>query len=97
MLLKAKYPQDEKFTISKFWGPATINSQVIEHGFKMKWHNVGSGKVQLRLAVAIIQKKAVLCQGYVKTDEKTDKREMLKFKMRIQRILEKNYKVVGDL
>ena len=70
MLLKTKYPQDEKFTISKFWGPATANSQTLEHGFKMKWHNIGDGKVQLRLAVAIIQKKAVLCQGYVKLTRK---------------------------
>ena len=47
LLLKRAYPQNEKFTIGKFWSPATINSQVIEHGFKMKWHNIGNGKIRL--------------------------------------------------
>lgn len=73
-----------KFSHSKFWGPATgLNGNVIQFGYKMKWHNIGFGRVQLRLAVVIYEGTVFLCQGYVKSNEHKDKREMAKLKNRI--------------
>lgn len=61
------YPTHEKFKNDKFWGPATLRGGVkVEHGYKMKWHNLGPGRVQLRLCVAIIKSTAFLCQAYIK-------------------------------
>lgn len=75
-LLKT-YPQPAKFTLGSFWGPATDKSGgVIRDGYKMKWHNVGPGRVQLRLAVALLGGRALLCRGYVKDSPASDKREM---------------------
>lgn len=92
-LLKLGWPPiDPKFSNSKFWGPATgLGGKNIQHGFKMKWHNIGSGKVQLRLAVIIWLGKAFLCQGYVKSDEKVDKRQMALLKNRINDIANGTY------
>lgn len=97
VLLLKHFPRHEKFANSKFWGLATVRGQIIKHGFKMKWHNIGNGKVQLRLAVAIMNQKAFLCQWYVKRDEKTDQRELNKFKIKIQKITENNYEDRGIL
>lgn len=97
-LLKDGYPSShEKFKNDKFWGPATDLSGNIAHGFKMKWHQVGSGKVQLRLAVAIASGMAFLCRGYVKKDEKVDRREMARFKIQIRNIFTGNYQYRGKL
>lgn len=98
-LLKQGWPpSDSKFSNSKFWGPATgLGGKNIQHGFKMKWHNIGNGKVQLRMAVVIYKSKAFLCQGYVKTNDATDKREMAKLKNRINDIASGTYKYRGLL
>ena len=40
----------------------------VPDGYKMKWHNIGPGKNQLRLAVALINGNAYLCQAYVKNN-----------------------------
>lgn len=88
LMLKKGTGSDPKFENGKFWGPATYNSRVFQNGWKMKWHNVGNGKVQLRLAVAIVDKRVFLCQGYVKNDDKVDKREMALFMNRIQKIVQ---------
>ena len=93
MLLKKDYPQHEKFSNAKFWGLATVNGKIIDHGFKMKWHNIGNGKVQLRLCVTILKNKAFLCHSYVKRDEKIDKKEMSRFKIKIQKIIENKHEV----
>lgn len=55
-----------EFQNPKFWGPATDSSgNTIQYGYKMEWHNIGSGRVQLRLGVVILQRKSFLCQGYI--------------------------------
>ena len=61
-LLKDGFPSPHaKLQNGKFWGPATdLRGNVIQGGCKMKWHNVGSGRVQLRLAVAILGNSAYL-------------------------------------
>lgn len=92
-LLKDGWPsQNPKFSNPKFWGPATgLGGTTIQHGFKMKWHNIGNGKVQLRLAVVIWSGKVFLCQGYSKTNDQIDKREMAKLKNRINDIADGTY------
>jgi hypothetical protein len=98
-LLKDGMPSPHaKFQNPKFWGPATdMAAKTIQHGYKMKWHNIGSGKVQLRLAVVILGGKSYLCQGYVKTNDSTDKREMAKLKIRIRDIGKGHYNYRGML
>lgn len=53
LLLKNGTRSDPKFENGKFWGPATYRGRVVLNGWKMKWHNFGNGRVQLRLAVVI--------------------------------------------
>jgi hypothetical protein len=98
-LLKQGWPPTHpKFLNSKFWGPATgLAGLTIQHGYKMKWHNIGNGKVQLRLAIVILSGKAFLCQGYIKDNEQKDKREMAKLKNRINDIRNGNYTHRGNL
>ena len=106
-LLKTDDPFDSshpKFGNSKFWGPATYKGQVIKYGHKMKWHNIGPGKVQLRLVVVIAEielegikeQRSFLCTSYVK-DDKTDKREMAKLKTKVQKIFDGNFVYRGSL
>jgi hypothetical protein len=66
---------DPKFREPKFWGPAIDRSdREVEDGWKMKWHNFGSGSVQLRLCVGLVGDDAYLCHAYVKTSAAQDKR-----------------------
>ena len=97
-ILKEVSPfENPVFQNSKFWGPATDrDGRKVVGGFKMKWHNMGSGRIQLRLPIFIEQGKAWLCRAYVKKDEKTDRREMGQFKIHIQMIRE-GYPGVGKL
>ncbi len=84
------YPRDPKFANGKFWSSANDkNGQTITAGFKMKWHQVGNGLVQLRLPVTLLN-DALLCEGYVKSNSKLDKRMMAKFKTHIQLIKQGN-------
>jgi hypothetical protein len=86
-LLKAGWPpQGAKFGNNKFWGPAEVRNRQVPNGFKMKWHNVGNGKVQLRLCVTYFSGRWFLCQAYVKDSEATDKRQLAKFLGRVQLI-----------
>jgi hypothetical protein len=98
-LLKLRWPpQHPKFLNTKFWGPATgLGGLLIRSGFKMKWHNIGNGKVQLRLALVYYYEKVFLCQGYVKENDHKDKREMAKLKNRINDIVSGHYNVRGYL
>ena len=81
------YPVDPKFRSSKFWGQATDRTgNPLIGGFKMKWHNIGPGRVQLRVAVALVNGEALLCRGYVKSNAILDKAEMAKFKDHVRRI-----------
>ena len=89
-LLK-QYPNAPKFNNGKFWLPASeASGKTIAHGFKMKWHQVGNGKIQLRLPVALI-KQAFLCEGYVKSNDKVDRRMLARFKTHIQLIQQDQY------
>jgi hypothetical protein len=106
-LLKTENPFDTshpKFSNGKFWGPATLNGSRILLGYKMKWHNLGPGKVQLRLGVVIAEtildnkkkQRAFLCSSYVK-DNSTDKREMAKMKIKIKKIIDGTFYYRGHL
>jgi hypothetical protein len=97
LLLKDSYPSPhEKFNHSKFWSEATLNGERIQNAYKMKWHNIGSGKVQLRLCVVILNKKIYVCNGYVKND-KSDPREMGKLKLKVEKIRENKFIKLGVL
>ena len=106
-LLKTENPFDSqhpRFGNSKFWGPATYKGSIIKNGFKMKWHNLGPGRNQLRLCVVIVtsildgveSQRAFLCTGYVK-DSNREKREMARLKIKIQKIVEGTFVYRGTL
>lgn len=47
VLLLKSYPSDIKFSQGKFWSLAQDhNNKKIPNGYKMKWHQIGSGLVQ---------------------------------------------------
>jgi len=97
-LLRDQFPHNPKFKNPGFWGPATDKSgSAITDGYKMKWHNIGPGRVQLRVTVAILQGRAFLCEAYVKDSDAKDKRECAKLKHRINRIAMGNYKYRGTI
>lgn len=97
MLLK-NYPNDPKFNNGKFWSPANdMNGKVISDGYKMKWHQIGNGGVQLRLTVGIVGGNSYLCEAYVKTDNKVDKRKLAKFKVYLDLIRKGYYTTRGEL
>lgn len=96
-LLK-NYPNHPKFDNNKFWGPCKDKSgTIIRQGYKMKWHNIGSGRIQLRLLVVITKDVSYLCNAYVKDNENTDFREMAKLKIKIQLINEGKFTFRGRL
>ena len=95
-LLLGNYPDDPKFANGKFWSSASLNNQIIPHGYKMKWRQVGTGRMQLRLPISIFH-EAYLCQGYIKHDEKTEKRLLAKFKTHCQLIEEGCFIQCGEL
>lgn len=96
VLLLKTYPQDPKFTSNKFWSPAASNGANIPGGFKMKWHNLGANRKQLRLPVGMMN-EAFLCHAYVKTDPKTEARQLAKFKTRLELIRRGQYTECGRL
>jgi hypothetical protein len=84
-LLKADYPSHEKFRDSRFWSKTKDRAGVtITDGYKMKWHNIGSGQVQLRLLVVLYQDAAYLCDAYVKNSRELDQRKMAILKNRVR-------------
>ena len=106
-LLKTDDPFDvnhPKFSNDKFWGPAKNKGKIVKFGYKMKWHNLGPGKVQLRLCVVILKteieqvvaQRAFLCTSYVK-DDKSDKIEMALLKMKITKIEDGTFYYRGKL
>lgn len=91
------FPKDPKFRNGKFWSTANEGkSKVIPDGYKMKWHQVGSGKVQLRLPVAIIN-QPYICEAYVKSNDKIDKRMMARFKTHLKLIRQGKFVKLGVL
>ncbi len=96
VLLLKNYPSEPKFNNGKFWSIAEYDSKIIPYGYKMKWHQIGNGKVQLRLPITIL-KQAFLDAAYVKNDPKTEKRRLAKFKTHIQLIQQGRYTQCGVL
>jgi len=93
-----RYPDDHRFKLDTFWGPAKIRGGVaVTRGYKMKWHNIGPGKVQLRVCVAMINSTAFLCQAYVKGSDAKDKREAALLLGRIDLIEQGNFDYRGRL
>ncbi len=75
------YPTEPTFQNDKFWGPATdLAGQTIPHADKMKWHELGPGRVQLRLGVVLLNGVAHLCRAYVKDGPQRDEREVARLK-----------------
>lgn len=96
-LLLKNYPDSPKFENDKFWSIATDRTgKKIKDGYKMKWHQIGNGKVQLRLTVGIFD-DAFLCEAYVKRDESYERRKSAKFKTRLELIRRGTYAENGRL
>jgi len=96
VLLLRVFPHAPKFSNNKFWSPAALEGTSLLGGFKMKWHNLGANRIQLRLSVGMLL-EAYLCQAYVKTDPKTEARQMAKFKTRLELIRRGQYTECGRL
>lgn len=98
-LLKEGLPlRHPKFRQRNFWGPAQdVNGVEIPSGFKMKWHNLGNGKNQMRLTVAVVDSKAYLCHAYLKTSDSQDKRYSARLKNRIADIRHGQFVTRGRL
>lgn len=92
LLLKSYSLNNPDFKNDKFWSSAGIGPK----GFKMKWHNLGNGRIQLRLPVGIIL-YAYLCEAYVKSNISVEKRMLLKFKAHLQMIEKGCYVERGKL
>lgn len=87
-----------KFESNKFWGPVTDkSSNTISSAYKMKWRQIGPGRVQLRLLIFVHQEQILLCRAYVKSNENVDKREAARLKIHIKDILHGNYVTRGKL
>lgn len=92
-----QYPSDPAFQNSKFWSTATDRSKNrIPDGFKMKWHNMGSGKIQLRLPIGVFA-ETLLCEAYVKGNPKEEQRKLARFKTQLELIRRRQYTECGRL
>ena len=89
--------RDPKFGNAKFWGPAKYGNVVLPHGYKMKWHQLGSGNIQLRLPVMTGTAEVYLCEAYVKASAALEKRKMARFKTHMNLISLGRYVYRGDL
>lgn len=97
-LLKAGIPSsDPKFQSSTFWGPAKQGNVVLTDGYKMKWRNLGPGRVQLRLPVMAGQRTAFPCEAYLKASAAVDQRKMARFKTHMNLIAQGRYTYRGKL
>lgn len=97
VLLLRDYPTAPEFDNQKFWSPAEYRRKLIRNGFKMKWHQVGNGLVQLRLPVALVNDQAYLCAAYVKQNEKQEARQLAKFKTQLDLIQRQRFTECGRL
>lgn len=97
VLLLAHNPNHAKFNNDKFWSPATTRALgVIKDGYKMKWHNVGNGRVQLRLPVVSVG-DFYLGEAYVKATEAQEQQKLLKFARHIEQIRDGRFTARGTL
>ena len=91
------YPNDLKFQNQKFWSPAVDSAKrPIPDGYKMKWHNMGSGRNQIRLPVGMLN-AAYLCEAYVKENPKQEQRRLARFKTHLQMIRQGQFTERGRL
>jgi hypothetical protein len=98
VLLLKKYPSDPKFQNGKFWSIATFTGSPIPNGFKMKWHNLENGNVQLRLPVGLgITSDPIICEAYVKGNVKEEQRKLARFKTHLQLIRNGQFTECGRL
>lgn len=98
VLLIKNYPSESKFQNGKFWSMATFSGNLIPHGYKMKWHNLGHGKVQLRLPVGMgLTLEGILCEAYVKENPKQEQRKLARFKTHLQLIRNGQFTDCGRL
>jgi len=96
VMLLQNFPHHEKFNQNRFWSPAEDrNGKIIPDCYKMKWHQIGNGRVQLRLTVMITNYVCYLCEAYVKDNEKTEKRMLAKLKVYAELIRRGQYIVCG--
>ncbi len=92
------FPHGPKFKQSKFWSVAQEQSgEVIQQGYKMKWHQIGEGRVQLRLTVGIFDSESFLCEAYVKHNAKQESRQLARFKTFLELIRRDLYRICGRL
>ena len=92
-----QHKTDACFQNAHFWGPAeTGQGKVVQDGWKMKWHNIGHGRIQLRLGVALLDGDAYLCHAWSKTSGQDYPQGMV-LKNRIQKIKEGNFSLRGVL
>ena len=97
VMVLGSYPFHPKFSSSKFWSKYQDSDGIyITNGYKMKWHQIGEGKVQLRLPVCM-SKSAFLCEAYVKNNDQKEKRYLARFKTHLQLIRAGNFKHRGVL
>lgn len=87
---------DPKFDNNKFWSPAEVAGEKIPGAFKMKWHHIGPGEVQLRVGVVLLKGEAFLCRAYAK-DNKSEKREALRLANHALLIFQWSHAVAGCL
>jgi hypothetical protein len=98
VLLLRAFPNDPRFKQPKFWSPADDqNGKTIANGYKMKWHNMGNGNVQLRLTVGILNGQCFLCEAYDKQNSNQEARKLARFKTYLQLIRLGNYIIRGRL
>jgi hypothetical protein len=90
-------PTDPRFSNSKFWGPAKLGNVRLANGFKMKWHQVGPGQVQLRLPVTAGSQKVFLCECYEKLNASYERRKLARFKTHMNLIAQGRYVYRGTL
>ena len=97
VLLLTTYPDDPRFQNAKFWSIATDHaSNRIPNGYKMKWHNIGNGKAQLRLPIGMFT-DAVLCEAYAKGNTNFEKRKMAVFKTHLELIRKGRFTECGRI
>lgn len=84
-------PQHPRFQSHAFWGPAKQGSAIIHGGYKMKWHQIGPGKVDLRLPVTPLQGQVLLCECYEKRSVPYERRMLARFKTHMNLIAQNRY------
>jgi hypothetical protein len=90
-----------KFAASSFWGPAKLGNVTLSNGYKMKWRQLGSGHVQLRLPVTAGRHGGLpsvfLCESYEKRNASYENRKLAKFKTHMNLIALDKYIYRGSL